>query len=227
MKIFFSLFILVYFSFANEIATIDTINGKVKVLKSNDIRASKAKLQQKLYKDDLLITYKNSMSTIKLKDGSLITLDEKTKLRIEDIQKLKQEEGQVFFNIETQGSKSLQVSTSFATIGVKGTKFIINSDKNKNVSLKSGLVSVEAVEGEFEIHRKKERKLSEYEVYKMAHEYEYEKYKTKLEEEFVEFKKQFDLLPNKCLSFDGNIVKETDIDKDIAKEFNRFENFQK
>jgi hypothetical protein len=227
MKNILLLLLFLNLSFATQLATIDNITGKVKVLKSDAIRATNAKVSQELYKNDLLITYKNSMSTIKLKDGSLVTLDEKTKLRVEDLQKLKQEEGQVFFNIETQGSKSLQVSTNFATIGVKGTKFIINSDTNKSVALKSGLVSVEALEGEFELHRKKERKMTDFEVYQMAHDYEYQQYKTKLEEEFIEFKKQFDLQPNKFVSFDGNVVKENTINTNIEKEFTRFENFQK
>ena len=227
MKIFLLLLLCINLSFSNELASIDVVKGKVKVLKNNAIRTSKVKVAQKLYKNDLLITFKNSMATIRLTDNSLITLDENTKLRIEDIQKIKQEKGQAFFNIETQGSKSLKISTSFATIGVKGTKFIINNTTTQSVALKSGLVSVEAVKGEFELHKKKGKKLSDYAVYKMAHQYEYKQYKTKLEEEFIEFRKQFDLKPNNFVIFKGNVVKENTLNKNLKKEFTRFENFQK
>jgi hypothetical protein len=229
MRIFTLLLFTFSFLFAssNEMAFIAKIDGKVKVLKSDGFRASKAKEQQKLYKGDLIITYKNSTATIQLTDNSLVTLDQKTKLKVEDLKNFKQEEGTVFYNIETQGSKSLEVATSFATIGVKGTKFIVKSEEDKNVALKSGLVSIESLDGEFEIHKKKQRKLTEYEVYMMAHKYEFDKYKKKIEEEFIEYKKQFDLQPNKYVSFDGNVVKEDTLTKDIENDFKRFENLQK
>lgn len=228
MKLVMICLILLNIAVANELATIDKIEGKVKILHANDIRAQKAKLHEKLYKDDLLITYKNGMATLKLDDNSLITLSQKTKLRIKDLKKLEQEEGKVFFNIETQGTNSLEVATNFATIGVKGTKFIINStDKLKDVSLKSGLVGVSALEGEFEIHTKKKKKLSEFEQYKLANENAFNDYKKKIEEEFIEYKKQFDLHPNNTITFNNNVVNQDSINKDTKKEFLKFEAFQR
>ncbi|MGB5866947.1 MAG: FecR family protein [Arcobacteraceae bacterium] len=228
MRILFLIFIFLNIIHASQIATIEKIVGKVKVLKANELRATKATLNQKLFEDDLLITYSNSMTTIKLDDKSFITLDQKTKLRIVDMKKLKQEEGQVFYNIETQGKNRVEVATNFATIGVKGTKFLINDtiDK-KDVSLKTGLIGVSSLSGEFEIHKKKKKTLSEYEQYKLAHEYDFEKYKIKINEEFIEYKKEFELKPHYTISFNKNVVNENKTEQHIKKEFKRFETFQK
>lgn len=228
MRILFLSFILLSIINGAEIATIEKIVGKVKVLKANELRAKNAKLNQILFKDDLLITYKDAMTTIKLDDNSLITLAEKTKLRVLHSKELKQEEGKIFYNIETQGKNTMAVVTNFATIGVKGTTFIINDmQEQKDVSLKTGLVGVSALEGEFEIHKKKEVQLSEYEKYKLAQENDFDNYKTKIEEEFIEYKKEFDLHPNYTISFNGNVVKENKTKNDINTEFEEFENFQK
>jgi len=232
MKILFILFMLINIIQAvptqNHIATIEKISGKVKVLKSDELRALKASLHQKLYKGDLLITYRKSMTTIKLDDNSFVTLGHKTKLRIQDLKKLKQESGIVFFNIETQGKNKIEIATNFATIGVKGTKFIISdTNKKKSVSLKSGLIGVSALEGEFEIHKTKVKKLSEYEKYKLAQNYAFEQYKEKIHNEFIEYKKEFDLHENRMISFNKNVVNEKNLDKNSKKEFKKFELFQK
>ena len=228
MKILFSVLFFMSFIYATPIATIEKIVGKVKVLKSDQIRASKAKLHQKLYKDDLLITYKNAMTTIKLDDKSLITLDQKTKLRVQDVKKLKHESGKVFFNIETQGKNKIEIATNFATIGVKGTMFIISDNQElQSVSLKSGLISVSALEGKFEIHKTKAKKLSEYEKYRLAQSYDFEQYKEKIQNEFIEYKKEFDLYENTMISFNKNIVNEKMLDEKSKKEFKQFELFQK
>jgi len=232
MKALFILFMFINIIQAvptqTHIATIEKISGKVKVLKYDELRALKASLNQKLYKGDLLITYRKSMTTIKLDDESFITLGHKTKLRIQDLKKLKQESGIVFFNIETQGKNKIEIATNFATIGVKGTKFIISdTSKKKSISLKSGLIGVSALEGEFEIHKTKVKNLSEYEKYKLAQNYEFEQYKEKIHNEFIEYKKEFDLHENRMISFNKNIVNEKTLDKNSKKEFKKFELFQK
>ena len=132
MKILiFSLFCAI-FSYAQTIATIVKIDGKVKVLKKDTIKKTKAKLKQSLSKEDMIITYRKSYATIKLNDGSLITLSPKSKLKIDDEMKFTQKEGKLFFNIKKREKNKLLISTNFATIGVKGTKFIVTSESNSS-----------------------------------------------------------------------------------------------
>lgn len=226
MKILVICLILLGILYSDTIATIENISGKVKVLKNDTIRATKANLQQSLEINDMLITSKNSLATIKLTDGSLITLDAETKLLLDDINKLTQKDGQIFYNIKTQKGKPLKVATNFATIGVKGTKFIINNTKEKNIALKSGLISVSSNDANFEIHRAKHNSL-DYATFQQNYNIQFKQYKQKDQEEFIEFKKQFDLLPNRYITFENKIVREKAIDKTIGKKFEYFENFQK
>ncbi len=226
MKYFILLFTIVISMLAQPLATVIKIDGKVKVLKEGSIKKTKVKMLQKLNSDDLIITYKNSMATIKLNDGSIIILDANSKLKINSEDMIKHNGGKIFFNIKKRTTNSLKVATNFATIGVKGTKFIINNSIDlQDVSLKSGLVNIESNNGEFELHKRKHKKLSLFEQYKLAQQNNFNTYKTKLEEEFVEYKKQFDLLPNRTISFNGNKVYEDITSKDKQNEFLQFESF--
>ena len=220
-----SMFIFSTILSAGEIlAKIIKIEGNVKILKSGEIKKKKAVQNISLFKDDMVITGKGSVAVLIFADRSKVVLDEKSKLKIEGISDLKQDGGKVFYSIKKRGSKGLRVATNFAVIGVKGTKFIVTDDeKSKNVSLKNGLIGVQSLKEEFELHRKKE--MDEYEAYKAELRGEFEEYKKKMQEEFVEFVKEFDLKPNKTISFDGNKVNEDSSPKDVKKEFARFERY--
>ncbi len=209
---------------SGPLAKIAKIEGSVKVLKSGEIKKTDASVNQEIFEGDMVITASGAMASIIFIDKSKIVLDEKTKLKVEGFDKLAQEGGKVYYSIKKRGAKGLKVATNFAVIGVKGTKFMItDDDKNRQVSLKEGLVGVQSLKAEFELHRKKE--MDEYEAYKREMMGEYEEYKKELEKEFVEFVKEFDLQPNKTVSFDGNKVSEEASLEEIAKEFSRFESF--
>jgi ferric-dicitrate binding protein FerR (iron transport regulator) len=226
MKLFWMMLLSVAFLQASYIATVEKTQGRVNVLAQNAIKGKKAKIAQKLYKEDLIVTYSDSKVKIKLLDDSIVTLDANSKLKLEDINKLKHEEGKVFFSIKTQTTNQLEVGTNFATIGVKGTQFIITDNKqNQTVSLKKGLVGVKALDGEFKIHRQQVRELTEYEKYVLAHKHDYEAYEKKIVEEFIEFKKEFDLKPRKMVSFNKNVVKEKDLTQEVEQEFENLEKF--
>jgi hypothetical protein len=226
MKLFWVILLSISFLQGSYLATIEKSEGRVNVLVKNAIKGKKAKVGQKLYKDDLVVTFSDSKVKIKLKDDSIVTLDANSKLKIEDIHKLSHQEGKIFFSIKTQTANKLEIGTNFATIGVKGTKFIITDKKeNQTLSLKNGLVGVKALEGEFKIHRQQTRELSEYEKYVLAHKHDYETYEKKIIEEFIEFKKEFDLKPKRMVSFNKNVVKEKDLTQEVEKEFDKFEKF--
>lgn len=225
MRFLLLIILLFGYSYANgPLAKIAKIEGNVKVLKAGEIKKSAATVGQEISKGDMVITASGAMASILFVDKSKVVLDEKAKLKVEGFDKLAQEGGKVFYSIKKRGAKGLKVATNFAVIGVKGTKFMVSDDeKNRAVSLKEGLVGVQSLKEEFELHRKKE--MDEYEAYKRQMMGEYEEYKKELEKEFVEFVKEFDLKPNKTVTFDGNKVSEEASLEEIAKEFSRFESF--
>ena len=225
MRFLLLIILLFGFSYASgPLAKIAKIQGSVKVLKAGEIKKSDAVLNQDIFEGDMVITASASMASIIFVDKSKIVLDENAKLKVEGFDKLAQDGGKVYYSIKKRGAQGLKVATNFAVIGVKGTKFLITDDeKNRQVSLKEGLVGVQSLKEEFELHRKKE--MDEYEAYKREMAGEFDEYKKELEKGFTEFVKEFDLKPNQTISFDGNKVDEEKSLEEVAKEFSRFENF--
>lgn len=222
MKLFILSLLLISLSFGNDvIGTITKIQGKVKVLKDGEIRKITATENQELFKNDLIITYTKAMANVKLKDGSKITLNQKSKLSLISNNNIKQESGKVYYNIQKRGINGLKVTTNFSIIGVKGTQFIITDEEgNKSLSLKEGLVGVSSLTKEFELHKKSI--YDEMEAFKK----EFQSYKKEENKEFLEYTKSFDLQENQTISFDKNVVIQNIMGDKSKNEFLNFENFQ-
>ena len=199
--------------FANEIATLIYKKGIVKVKHPNSIIKKSLKIGDKIYSGDKVITY-NSIATLKLIDNSIIKLNKFSTIKFG--KKISQN-GEIYYHIKKQKKNIIKVATEFTTIGVKGTIFIVDTNKTKSVSLKKGKISLTAPKGKYEIHRK-----SEFENYKKNINNEFEEYKKNLYKEFIEYKKSFDLSENHMVVFNGNKVYEKNY---IPK--NRFDFFEK
>ncbi len=228
-KIFTFLFLLSGFIFAAtspQIGQIAKIEGSVKILKSGSIAKANATVGTKLYAKDIITTSESSKALIKLTNGTTITLAESSKLEISDVETMTQGAGKALYAVQKKYAvNGTKVNTDFATIGVKGTNFIVSSDeKDKRVSLKNGLVELKSLKGEFEIHKQKEA--DEYEAYMKSIGKEYEKYEETLKKEFIEYKASFEIKPNTTVSFDNNKAYQKKIGEDIEKEFKELESFR-
>ena len=187
--------------FANEIATLIYKKGIVKVQHKKSIIKKSLKVGDKIENGDKVSTY-NSIATIKLIDNSIIKLDKYSTIKFSN--KIKQESGRIYYHITKRKNNILEVATTFTTIGVKGTTFIVDTNKTNSVSLKKGLISLTATKGKYEIHIKKP--ISEFEAYKNKMDKDFKNYKKQLYKEFIEYKKSFDLKENHSVIFDGNKV---------------------
>ncbi len=135
---------------------------------------------------------------------------------------LRQVTGMIYYAINSLkgDQKKLEVRTVTATIGVRGTRFLIADLPGRNeVDMRKGQVSIASPEGEFEIHTRTEQ--DEFEAYmreaREAIEKEkrqFEEYKAKTEREFVEYKREFSLGADRMASFDGKRV----VDKPLSQE---------
>ena len=179
---------------------------------------------------DTIVTSDNGMAVVRFNDGSMSVMSEKSKLRVEKTNWLSHIGGKIYFTFRKIFGKPKQVRTRFATIGVRGTTFIITDDEvsGQGVALQEGLVEVESPGDAFEIHRQRES--DEFAAFKQQmHEQkqqmqnEFESYKQRTAEEFVEYKKQFTLEPNHVIRFDGSRVDETVMTEEDRKEFEAFE----
>lgn len=228
-RIFAFLLLLSGFLFAatpTQIGQIVKIKGSVKILKSGSIAKSNATVGTKLFAKDIITTSEASKALVKLSNGTTITIDESSKLEITSVETMSQSAGKALYAVQKKYAvNGTKVSTDFATIGVKGTEFIVSSDeKDKRVSLKNGVVELKSIKGEFEIHKQKEA--DEYEAYMKSIGKEYEKYEESLKKEFIEYKASFEIKPNTTVSFDSNKAYQKKMGEEIEKEFKELESFR-
>lgn len=182
------------------IATVITIEGKAKVLSKESITKHRAVKGERLFEGDKIMTGTAAMVIIKLKDDSKLILDEASELLFLGADRLRQETGEVYYKIKKRvESKGLKVETSFSIIGVKGTEFIVNLREKGEVALNEGLIGIESLQAEFELHKKKV--MQEYEKYKQEQMDGFEAYKSQLEDETISYVKAFDLEAGRVLKF--------------------------
>lgn len=178
---------------------------------------------------DTIVTAEDGAAVVHFNDGSMSVMREKSRLRVEKTNWLSHIGGKIYFTFRKVFGEPKRVRTRFATIGVRGTTFIVTDENDvQGVALKEGQVEVESPEGEYEIHRQKE--VDGFEAFKqqMAHEQqqladEFAQYKQQTQQEFVEYKKQFLLQANRVIRFDGKRVDETAITEQDRQEFASFE----
>jgi FecR protein len=222
------IFLLEGYLIAAELAVgkIEKVEGSVKLLKAGTIKKLSVNPKDEIFANDIVTTGENSKALVKLANGTTIVISAQSKIEFKSQNLVSQNEGKGLYAVNKRNANdSFKVATDFATIGVKGTEFVVSADKSDNrISLKNGLVDISSNGADFEIHKKKPK--DAYTEFAESTGKEYQKYASDLEKEFVEFKKTFDLLPNRSVSFNGNKVYEDKISDKIALEFKELESFK-
>jgi hypothetical protein len=180
-------------------------------------------------KTDTVVTAEGSNAVIRFDDGVMSVLDENSRLQVEKNGWLSQLGGKIYFTFRKVFGNSRKVETRFATLGIRGTTFIIYDDDNgQGVALQEGLLDIESPGPVFEIHR--QQQLDEFETFKQQAlqqqqdmNREYDDYRNQVQHEFIEFKSNFTLNPDRVVRFDGVRVDETVIDENVKAEFDNFE----
>ena len=224
--VFVSLFVGLLFPAQPPVRKIDKTEGSVKLLKAGTIKKLNANKGDEIFASDIVITGESSKALVKLTNGTSIVVGSQSKVEFKSPDLAMQSEGKSLYAVNKRNANdSFKVATDFATIGVKGTEFIVSSNKDDNrVSLKKGLVDVTSNDGNFEIHKKQPK--GDYAEFAEGIKSEYQKYQSDLEKEFVEFKKSFELTPDKTVSFNGKKVYENKFNDKITEEFKELENFK-
>ena len=211
-----------------------------KVLKfSGDVEVVNASGEKRLVKNtdealnemDTIVTKNGASIVVQFDDGVLSVLDEKSRLRVEKTSWFSYLGGKVYFTFKKIFGEPRRVKTRAATIGVRGTTFIISENEKQNgetVALKEGLLQIESTGPAFEIHRKKI--IDEFTQFKQqrqqekqAMQNEFEQYKQQTRQEFVEYRRQFTLQPNRVINLSGYRVDETLMSEAIKADFESFE----
>jgi len=217
-------------------ARIVKIEGHVYVVNSEGEQRRPQKKQYLVNSNETIITRKDSKAVIQFDDGAMSVLDEKSSLRVEKSGWLSQLGGKVYYVFRKVfgKNKTKKVKTRFATIGIRGTAFIVDmSTKAQKVALQEGRLNIESVGEDYEIIKKPEKEddFASFKQQAMQDKQqinnEFEKYKENINKEFVEYKKSFELNENRVITVRGNRVEEREIDSDWEASFERFTEFSK
>ncbi|MDH5570335.1 MAG: FecR family protein [Gammaproteobacteria bacterium] len=177
---------------------------------------------------DTVLTREGGRAVLKFNDGTVSVLDEKSSLRIEKSGWISQLGGKVYylFSKLVGAKRSKTVTTSFATIGIRGTEFIVNVENdNDTIVLKKGHLKVAAPEGEYEIHHKT-LDSDNFDLYREqqwsgVNEYlkEFDGYRDNLNAEFIEYRKELSMGAGQVVRFAGNRVDSMQLTDRLNNEF--------
>lgn len=230
MKYFLVSMIISFMSLlsANQaVGSIENFVGNVKVKSEGSIKKSKPTVGLCIKLGDLITTSKKAKAKIKLTDGSILILDEKSSLSFTSPLNVEQTEGKIFYKITSRdANNSLKIKTPFAIIGIKGTTFIVNAAKDSSVTLKEGLIGISSIGEKFALYRQQIQ--AEFDSFVSEQEAEYKKYmNTQNGYGEVEHTDEFDLKEKHRISFDGNHVHENSWNEEDDAEFAHFEELMK
>ena len=183
-----------------------------------------------------LATGPNGRAVVRVGSAGYIVLEKNSKIEIDNSQDnvgfLRHITGLIYYAMNTlRGDQKLEVRTETATIGVRGTRFLVAELPDRNeIVMRKGLVNVSSPDGEFEIHKKAEQ--DEFQAYKQEakdaiakEQRHFDEYKAKTEKEFIEYKREFSLGANRMASFDGKQVVDRPLSAESAKDLENFESY--
>jgi hypothetical protein len=207
------------------------INGEVEVIDAKGNKRLVKAVAEPLHEMDTIVTKKGGRIVVQFDDGALSVLDEKSRLRVEQTSWFSYLGGKVYFTFKKIFGPSRYVKTRAATIGIRGTTFIISENSEQDgeyVALKEGLLQVESTGPAFEVHKKKI--LDEFEQFKLeqqgakqAVQDEFDEYKQQSMREFIEYRREFVLQPDRVINLSGYRVDETAMTDAERAEFDSFE----
>lgn len=214
-------------------ARVVKVQGDVVIINDKGEERKPEKNQFLVNKMETVVTRDGGKAVVQFDDGALSVMDEKSSLRVEQSGWLSQLGGKVYYIFrKTLGTKEepKQVKTGFATIGIRGTTFIVydNAD-GKGVALQTGKLNIESPGDDYAVVTPAPADFDSYkqqmQQQQEAVKREFADYKEKTAKEFIEYKKSFDLQANHVVSFDGNRVQEHELDATMIDAFGDLEKF--
>jgi hypothetical protein len=191
-----------------------------------------------IFKNDKLFTGKNSKAFLSLSDNSKMVVLSKTEFIVRDITLIKMSVGKVIMDIvrrTVRRFKRFRIKTASAVIGVKGTRFMVNSSgKTAQIYLKSGQLSVEAIEGKFRrIIQKLEDDFDEsvkkdekdFDDFVKKQDKDFDEFVDKQEKAFEQFVKHFEIKSGQSIVISGQEVRNIRTPKELDQEFKLLDNW--
>lgn len=184
---------------------------------------------------NVLSTGPDGRAVVKVGSTGYIVLEKNSRVEMKNSSKgfFRQITGMVYYAVNTIKGKdrSLEVRTKTATMGIRGTRFLVTDIAGlEEVGMRKGTLAVANPKGEFEIHKQAE--LDEFEAMKREAEQavnkekkDFEGYKETTQKEFVEYKREFSLSADRMVSFNGSRVDEQPLSGDTKRSMEAIESY--
>jgi len=178
---------------------------------------------------ETIVTDENGHAVVSFSDAVLSVVDQNSRLQVEEAGWLSHLGGKIYFTYRKIFGEPRGVKTRFATLGIRGTTFIVYDDaRGRAVALTEGLLDIDTPGPAFELYRQQQN--HRFEKFKrqarqqqQAAQREFDDYRQGLNREFVDYKLSFKLYPSHIVRFDGNRVEEAIIDDRVQSDFEQFE----
>jgi len=221
--------------FAEETIEIVKSQGGVTVSDKPDGKQKAVTTKSSLPAANILSTGADGRAVVRVGSTGYIVLEKNSKVEISHGPSgfFRQLTGMVYYAVNAIKGKdrTLEVRTKTATMGIRGTRFLVADIPERNeIGMRKGTLSVESPSGEFEIHKKAEQ--DEFEAMKREaqaavnkEKSDFDAYKANAEKEFVEFKREFSLGADRMVSFDGKRVDDRPLSGETKKDMETLESY--
>ena len=234
----FSLFLLLQILLVNEALAASTNTNRpsgavvkyqgdvVLFEKTSDQPSQLRNKRHWLFEDNRLQSKEASKAYVKLRDGSRLLMRNESSVHIVDGRQIQVLDGKVLFAVAKRQPKQkpFRVATRVAMLGIRGTRFLVESGENDdqfNVYLKDGDISVYPIEKQFKLFKEGQKQAFDEFVAKSRA--EFAEYKKQHMEEFFEYVKEYQMKPNKGIAINGNELSEVDMPPEVDALFSELD----
>jgi hypothetical protein len=223
--------------FAGAAIEVVKAQGDVSVSNRPDGKQKAVATKSTLPATNVLATGEDGRAVVKVGNTGFIVLEKNSMVEINTAKEnagfFRQLTGMVYYAVNTLKGKdrTLEVRTKTATMGIRGTRFLVTDIPDRNeIGMRKGTLSVESTNDEFEIHKKSEQ--DEFEALKREGEAavnkeksDFNAYKNNTQKEFVEYKREFSLSADRMVSIDGKRVDDRPLSGETKKDMETLEQY--
>jgi RNase P/RNase MRP subunit p29 len=222
---------------AAETVEIVKSEGNLTVSDATGKNQKAAKIKDSLPSSNILSTGPDGRAVVRVGNTGYIVLEKNSTVEINTANDhagfFRQISGMIYYAVNSINKKdrTLEVRIKTATMGIRGTRFIVTEIPDRNeVGMRKGTLSVSSAADEFEIHKKSEQ--DEFEALKRESEAaineeknQFEKYKEDTQHDFVEYKREFALGMDRMVSFNGKRVDDKPLSGETKKDMESLEGY--
>ena len=224
-------------SLAEDDFEVVAAEGSVMVGDDTGTLMKTAQIKRPLAAGKILKTGDTARAVVRVGSDGFIILGKNSQIEVgkkkDQVGFFRQISGIVYYALNSikSNQRPIEVRTAATTIGIRGTRFIVSDESERNeVGMRKGVVSIASNEGEFEIHKKSQQ--DEFDSFKQEgvaaiakEQHEFNEYNSKNQKEFIEYKREFSLEANRMASFDGKKVLDRPLSGEIQRSMESFENY--